>query len=85
MSVEATPGTALATEEPLGLRFARSLAQGGSSIVLQLLDLAKENAALKSELARLRHERAALEDFLARVLQILAETACRSDDGRPDR
>jgi len=53
--------------------------------VLQLLDLAKENAALKSELARLRHERAALEDFLARVLQILAETACRSDDGRPDR
>ena len=53
--------------------------------MLQLLDLARENAALRRELRRLGGERVALEEFLARVLGILADAACLSDDGRPER
>jgi hypothetical protein len=53
--------------------------------VLQLLDLAKENAALKRELRRLHGELAAFERMLARVLEIVAETDPPATDPGSDR
>ena len=50
--------------------------------MLQLLDLAKENARLKSELARLRGELAVLERVLFRVLQLVADSAADFPDER---
>ena len=53
--------------------------------MLQLLDLARENAALKRELDRLQGERAALEHVLCKILRILADTASSLEHRRPDR
>ena len=80
MPVKATPGTAFALAE----RLCTSLRDTwqGEAIVLQLLDLAKENARLKSELARLRGELAVLERVLARVLQLVADSATDFPDER---
>jgi hypothetical protein len=44
--------------------------------MLQLLDLARENAALKRELARMRGEAAVLERRLVEVCQTLATLLC---------
>jgi Mg-chelatase subunit ChlI len=44
--------------------------------MLQLLDLARENAALKCELARIRDEAEALKRRLVEVRQILATRRC---------
>jgi hypothetical protein len=44
--------------------------------MLQLLDLARENAGLKREIARIRGEAEALKRCLAEVHQILAARFC---------
>ena len=46
--------------------------------MLQLLDLAKENAALKRELARIRGEVEALKRRLVEVRQTVATQLCSS-------
>jgi hypothetical protein len=50
------------------------------AIHLQLLDLAKENAALKRELRRVLAERVVLEHILDQVLQLLAASTSPRDD-----
>jgi hypothetical protein len=57
---------------------------GGVS-VLQLLDLAKENAALKTELRRIGGQVVALEHALELVLHKVADSASASDDEPPNR
>ena len=56
-----------------------------SRALLQLLDLARENAALRRDLHRLRVELAIVERVLASVLHITAFTASASSPRGQDR
>jgi hypothetical protein len=52
--------------------------------MLQLLDLARENASLKRDLSRIREEAEALQRLLAGIRQTWAARTCRSQDERTD-
>ena len=56
-----------------------------SRALLQLLDLARENAALRRDLHRLRVQLAIVERVLASVLRITAFTASASSPRGQDR